>query len=264
VAADFSSAVPEPLRDHGGRTGQGDRRRAAAYGARSDRGVELGLLIVEDVGARHYFPVVRMRMHTGAAVERGGDWFGAAVNLAASLWAVASGSEVLLTAATREAAGTLTGVELHGRRRRSFENVAELVEICRDLLRRPNRRRCTHRTRVPDGRRPRSQSRTARARRRRVPLLLTGRAPTHSRASRGAPGLRRSGHQKRRGVTLGWPPDHQSAMGSPRSWPGRQECRTAQGGFGLAGSELRCTRVAVTSAARGSHPRDCRYPSPTK
>jgi adenylate cyclase len=47
-----------------------------------DRAVELGLRIVEDAGSHHYFPVVRVGMHTGAAVERDGDWFGAAVNLA--------------------------------------------------------------------------------------------------------------------------------------------------------------------------------------
>src|SRR5438132_13661274 len=88
-----------------------------------------GLRIVEDVGSRHYFPVVRVGMHTGAAVERAGDWFGAAVNLAARVSAAAGGSEVLLTAATRHAAGTLPGVELHARGRRSFKNVAEQVEI---------------------------------------------------------------------------------------------------------------------------------------
>ena len=39
--------------------------------------IRLGLCIVHDVGARHGFPLVRVGMHTGPAVERGGDWFGA-------------------------------------------------------------------------------------------------------------------------------------------------------------------------------------------
>jgi class 3 adenylate cyclase len=45
--------------------------------------IRLGLRIVHDVGAQHGFPQVRVGMHTGPAVERGGDWFGATVNLAA-------------------------------------------------------------------------------------------------------------------------------------------------------------------------------------
>jgi adenylate cyclase len=93
------------------------------------RAVELGLRIIEDVGSRHYFPVVRVGMHPGAAVERAGDWFGAAVNLAARVSAAAGGSEVLLTSSTRDAAGTLAGVELHPRGRRAFKNVAEHVEL---------------------------------------------------------------------------------------------------------------------------------------
>jgi class 3 adenylate cyclase len=53
--------------------------------------IRLGLCIVHDVGARHGFPLVRVGMHTGPAVERGGDWFGATVNLAARVSAAAAG-----------------------------------------------------------------------------------------------------------------------------------------------------------------------------
>jgi adenylate cyclase len=45
--------------------------------------IRLGLCIVHDVGAQHGFPLVRVGMHTGSAVERDGDWFGTTVNLAA-------------------------------------------------------------------------------------------------------------------------------------------------------------------------------------
>jgi class 3 adenylate cyclase len=59
--------------------------------------IRLGLCIVHDVGAQHGFPLVRVGMHTGPAVEREGDWFGATVNLAARVSAAASGGEALLT-----------------------------------------------------------------------------------------------------------------------------------------------------------------------
>src|ERR671931_353038 len=79
--------------------------------------IRLGLRIVHDVGAQHGFPLVRVGMHTGPAVERAGDWFGTTVNLAARVSAAASGGEALLTAATRTAAGEVAGVELRARTR---------------------------------------------------------------------------------------------------------------------------------------------------
>jgi Adenylate and Guanylate cyclase catalytic domain len=67
--------------------------------------IQLGMCIMHDVGAQHGFPLVRVGMHTGPAVEREGDWFGATVNLAGRLSAAASGGDALLTATTRTAAG---------------------------------------------------------------------------------------------------------------------------------------------------------------
>ena len=45
-------------------------------------------------------PAVRVGLHHGTAVERDGDYFGAAVNLAARVSAEANGGEVLLTGHT--------------------------------------------------------------------------------------------------------------------------------------------------------------------
>jgi class 3 adenylate cyclase/YHS domain-containing protein len=91
--------------------------------------IRLGLCIVHDVGARHGFPLVRVGMHTGPAVERGSDWFGATVNLAARVSAAAAGGEALLTEATKAAAGEVAGVELRERGRWSFRNVGTPVPM---------------------------------------------------------------------------------------------------------------------------------------
>lgn len=91
--------------------------------------VELGLAIVLDVMARHGSPTVRVGMHHGPAVSRGSDWFGAAVNLAARISAAAAGGEVLLSAATRDAAGPVAGVRYEDRGRRRMRNVTEAVEL---------------------------------------------------------------------------------------------------------------------------------------
>lgn len=91
--------------------------------------IRLGVRIVNELGARPGFPSVRVGMSTGSAVQREGDWFGAAVNLAARVSAAAAGGEALLTEATRSAAGPLRRVHLHPRGRRLFKNIAEPVQL---------------------------------------------------------------------------------------------------------------------------------------
>lgn len=91
--------------------------------------VGLGLRIVGEVGARHGHPGIRVGMHTGPAVERGGDYFGASVNLAARVAALAGAGEVLLSGETREAAGDLHGAAIVERGRQSLKNISEPVMI---------------------------------------------------------------------------------------------------------------------------------------
>src|SRR5215218_2506904 len=91
--------------------------------------IRLGLCIVHDVGAQHGFPLVRVGMHTGPAVERGGDWFGATVNLAARVSAAASGGDALLTAATGAGGGEVEGGEVRERGRWVCRNVREPVQV---------------------------------------------------------------------------------------------------------------------------------------
>src|SRR5216684_2285701 len=79
--------------------------------------IRLGVRIVREVGGRHFFPTVRVGIHTGPAVERGGDWFGASVNLAARVSGAAAGGEALLTDVTRDAAGELDDIQLDKRGR---------------------------------------------------------------------------------------------------------------------------------------------------
>ena len=91
--------------------------------------VALGLLAAHEVIAGHGSPAVRVGMHYGPAIARGGDWFGATVNLAARVAAAASGGEVLVTAAVRERAGELDGVEFQSRGAQRMRNVATPVPL---------------------------------------------------------------------------------------------------------------------------------------
>jgi adenylate cyclase len=91
--------------------------------------VRLGLRLAREVGGRHRFPAVRVGVHTGPAVERRRDWFGSTINLASRVSEAASGGEVLLTAATREAASEPEGVRLRRVGTREFKNVTAPVEL---------------------------------------------------------------------------------------------------------------------------------------
>ena len=140
LAAGFFDDVRGLLAEHGAQEVNtiGDAMMIRCDSVRD--AIALGLRIVREVGARHGFPSVRVGLHTGPAVERDGDWFGAAVNVAARVSAVAAGDEVLATGASAAAAGVPGGGELgavpphedvflHPRGRRELRNVAEPVEL---------------------------------------------------------------------------------------------------------------------------------------
>jgi adenylate cyclase len=102
--------------------------------------IGLALRLVQEVGARHGFPSVRVGLHTGSAVGRDGDWFGATVNLAARVSGAAAGGEVLVTGISAAAAGAPGGGELedihphrnvvlHPRGRRTLRNIGDPVEL---------------------------------------------------------------------------------------------------------------------------------------
>ena len=75
-------------------------------------GIVLGLRIANDLMLDHGAPAVRVGLHHGQAVENEGDYFGATVNLAARVSALASGGEVLVTGSTAALAPELDGVLL--------------------------------------------------------------------------------------------------------------------------------------------------------
>jgi adenylate cyclase len=89
----------------------------------------LGLHIAHRVMRGHAAPAVRVGLHHGPAVERDGDYFGAAVNVAARVSGLASGGEVLLTGHTAALAPDLGGVFYASRGREALRNVREPLEI---------------------------------------------------------------------------------------------------------------------------------------
>jgi class 3 adenylate cyclase len=91
--------------------------------------VQLGLRLAHDLMPGHGSPDIRVGMHYGPAVERDGDYFGASVNLAARVSALAAGGEVLVTGLTAARAPEIEGVFWEARGRHELKNVREPVEV---------------------------------------------------------------------------------------------------------------------------------------
>lgn len=91
--------------------------------------IGLGLRIANELMVEHGAPAVRVGLHHGPALESEGDYFGASVNLAARVSALASGGEVLVTGSTAALVPELEGVFYESRGRQALKNVAEPVEI---------------------------------------------------------------------------------------------------------------------------------------
>src|SRR5438132_444892 len=127
VAAEFSAAVRRLLASHAAEEVKTIGDAVMIRGTDPGAAIRLGLGIVADVGRQHGFPTVRVGMNTGQAIERDGDWFGSAVNIAARVSGVASGGEVLLTETTKVAAGELGSVHLRERGRHTLKNIGEPI-----------------------------------------------------------------------------------------------------------------------------------------
>ena len=121
LAESFAATATRLAGDHGARVVKclGD-----AVMLRADEAAEavrLGLRMHDEVDG---VLALHAGAHTGRAVERGRDWFGAAVNLAARVSCAAAEGELLVTESTVAHGGQLDGVELEHRGRRLFKNVA--------------------------------------------------------------------------------------------------------------------------------------------
>lgn len=87
------------------------------------RVLALALRLGRELTDEGWCPPLRMGVHSGTAVQRGGDWYGATVNVAARVADAAGANEILLSQATRERIAR-AGVTIADRGARSFKNVA--------------------------------------------------------------------------------------------------------------------------------------------
>lgn len=91
--------------------------------------VSFALDVVEAARREASFPAARCGVHWGPALYREGDYFGAAVNFAARLVAVAERHQVLVSSAVRNGASDLGDVEFRPRGVTALKGVLEAPEL---------------------------------------------------------------------------------------------------------------------------------------
>ena len=137
VATRFQQEVRRMADEHGATVVKSLGDGAMVRSPDAGDAVRLGIALAEGVDG---LPPVRVGVNTGPAVERDGDFFGSAVNLAARLSQAARGGEVLLTDATR-AAARRARPRLEERGARMFRNARDPVVVYAAKARPPLRER---------------------------------------------------------------------------------------------------------------------------
>jgi class 3 adenylate cyclase len=100
LAREFRRTRCALSRDHGAREVKSMGDGVMIWIGDAGAAVSLAAGALEQVGSRSDLLPVRIGVHTGPAVRRGGDWYGSAVNVAARLADQASPNEALISEAT--------------------------------------------------------------------------------------------------------------------------------------------------------------------
>jgi adenylate cyclase len=112
LAMRFVSDASSVACDHGAEVVKGLGDAVMVHADDAGRAVRLALDLLRELDRDELMPPIHAGLHTGPAVGRGGDWWGATVNIAARVAAVAGPGQVLITEATRVAAGETDSIRL--------------------------------------------------------------------------------------------------------------------------------------------------------
>jgi class 3 adenylate cyclase len=99
------------------------------HGCDAARVVTLALRLSREMAAEGWCPPLRMGVHSGPAVQRDRDWYGATVNIAARLADSAVAGEILMSVSTRDCLEARTGLKIADRGPRSFKNVTAPLAV---------------------------------------------------------------------------------------------------------------------------------------
>jgi adenylate cyclase len=131
VAREFRRTMCALSREHGAWQVKSMGDGVMIWAPDAGRAIALAQRTVEVVGPREDLLPVRVGVHTGSAVMRGCDWYGAAVNVAARLASEAAPNGALVSSATRDAARDAGERLLSARRELTLRGVARPVSAWR-------------------------------------------------------------------------------------------------------------------------------------
>ena len=129
AAAAFVGGMRALLDDHAAHEVKTMGDAVMLHVVQASEAMSLARRAIADLGLRHGALGVRIGIHSGLAVRRGEDWFGATVNIAARICALATIDQILLSEATlAEASATaIPDVEEIGWRR--LRHVSQPVRL---------------------------------------------------------------------------------------------------------------------------------------
>ena len=91
--------------------------------------VSLALELLDECDDDPALPPIHIGLHTGRAFRRANDWWGTTVNIAARVAAAATAGQLLLTDATRQAAGEMPATRFLGHGALRLKNIPFPVEV---------------------------------------------------------------------------------------------------------------------------------------
>ena len=129
LAMRFVSSASAVAYDHGAEVVKGLGDAVMVHADDAGRAVRLAVDLLTEVGQDDEMPPLHAGLHTGPAVGRGGDWWGASVNIAARVAAAAGPGQILLTEATRLSAGQPESIRLRELGPLRLKNITLPVQV---------------------------------------------------------------------------------------------------------------------------------------
>lgn len=129
LAISFATAVERLASAHGAEVVKSSGDAVMVHGELAAEVVRLGLALVTEPFWGSGRPPIHAGVHTGPAINRAGDWWGAAVNVASRVADAACAGQLLITEASRMAAGRRLSIRLQSLGPLRFKNITNPVRV---------------------------------------------------------------------------------------------------------------------------------------
>lgn len=129
LAISFAAAVERLAGVHGAEVVKSSGDAVMVHGQAAAEVVRLGVSLVTEPFWGSGRPPIHAGIHTGPAINRAGDWWGAVVNVASRVADAACAGQLLITEASRMAAGRQLAISLQSLGPLRFKNIANPVHV---------------------------------------------------------------------------------------------------------------------------------------